>query len=847
MNINEDKFTNKSADQIVKDVLLQHKNNTQDALAYIKNISNDDGLSLSDETKEQLKKAEDMLVNRAKRESLSEGWGLFKQKEEPVKYPARLITFPPFKKEPTIMQLPGITSLEDPIIDQALQLMRKRHPHSIINLESELGRKTFYENSIRDYKIHAYDKQGNKKEFHAGNLPLAKSLSEKLYESDLYESIDVLEKDEVVDSYHGLKEGGWTSKKKQQNKDSIKNPDTFFTKTANDIVKSNTVDNIATIGLSALTGITPALLKGVTKTAKDYVSDKINTHKKYKQGLEDLNREYGIKEDIYDSDVGSDDYIDHNKETTDLTDNLYYILSDIHPSLGDKRRPKLYWPEKYLNLLNSNGSFEIKGDNVFGDVMPARLIDNNRDNLSEKIRFILNGIKIANPEAPQGKDLVNALNSMDAEEFKQKYLNENEDIVFLLPKFPVAFTGYSAKTGNPSFAWQNGKSNQAIPVSVKDFKKIWNSVDNMGVKEKFEKKHSEDSELSLSAYLTAIEYLDEQYPNWEERYRDKYDLDRFDNITKAKIYQDWKNANQSSMIKTGTELTKDYIDKKYYLPELNKELSKTLKSINSGLSNFIIAGVKSLENNKEKQEEFIEQVLNALYNTDDPNSTDSDNIIDFINNTGIYYAIDNQLNSIDNGKVKNKESQLRAYDKENNTNYYNEFQKDKNEILKKCLDNNPRTGIKIINPNKLKQAKKEIDDLCNEITYQLNLNAPTGNNLSKKDKLLNKQDQIDAPAALALLSYIDHKLPQRIDKANRDDKELTGRDNYKKLALDFLKDLEKKYGDLNSPEATEEILKFKDKIKDDIKNPHTNTYNSVKHYAVQALKNRILNAADEEE
>ena len=165
MNINEDKFTNKSADQIVKDVLLQHKNNTQDALAYIKNISNDDGLSLSDETKEQLKKAEDMLVNRAKRESLSEGWGLFKQKEEPVKYPARLITFPPFKKEPTIMQLPGITSLEDPIIDQALQLMRKRHPHSIINLESELGRKTFYENSIKDYKIQAYDKQGNKKEF----------------------------------------------------------------------------------------------------------------------------------------------------------------------------------------------------------------------------------------------------------------------------------------------------------------------------------------------------------------------------------------------------------------------------------------------------------------------------------------------------------------------------------------------------------------------------------------------------------------------------------------------------------------------------------------------------------
>ena len=77
MNISENEFANKSADQIVKDVLEQHKQNAKDALAYIQNITTDDGLSLSKETKAQLKKAEDMLVKRVKRESMAEGNACF--------------------------------------------------------------------------------------------------------------------------------------------------------------------------------------------------------------------------------------------------------------------------------------------------------------------------------------------------------------------------------------------------------------------------------------------------------------------------------------------------------------------------------------------------------------------------------------------------------------------------------------------------------------------------------------------------------------------------------------------------------------------------------------------------
>ena len=44
MNINEDKFLNKSAKEIVDDMLSQHKT-PSDALAHTNELLNDDGLS----------------------------------------------------------------------------------------------------------------------------------------------------------------------------------------------------------------------------------------------------------------------------------------------------------------------------------------------------------------------------------------------------------------------------------------------------------------------------------------------------------------------------------------------------------------------------------------------------------------------------------------------------------------------------------------------------------------------------------------------------------------------------------------------------------------------------------
>ena len=884
MNIKEDRFTNKSADQIVKDVLLQHKNNTQDALAYIQNLTSNDGLSLSDETKNELKKAEDMLVNKAKRESLVEDLWPFKKKEEPKKYPAKLVCYPPFKKEPTVMQLPGITSLEDPFIDQALTLFRKKHPHSIIYLDSELGRKRFYENSIRDYKINAYDKEGNKKELYAGNLPLANALSKKLYESDLYENVDILQEDKVINSYNKKDSKPELSLEKEDDKyfyfKSKKNPnklikkakkpsdkhdnDTFLDRTKKDLLNSPVVNNLATVGLSALTGISPVFLGGVTNTAKNYIQDKIANKNKYKQKLKDINQEFGIKEDLdaTSDDVGSDDYIIPENDTANLTDNLYYILHGIHPSLADKRSPKIYWPDKYKSLLPS---FEITidkvkpvPDNTSYDRMPANLITGYDPNAeSVKIPFVVKGIKLANQAAPKDNELKaelnNYLNADNIEEFKNKYISDDKDLIFLLPKFPVAFNGYSKK-GKPLFQYKLGKSNQAIPVTVKDFKKIWNDGVNFENKEKFEKKHIESEDKLLNEYLTALEYLDNQYPSWESKYFEKYGLDRFDVVTRSKIYKDWKEKNASSMVKTSSELTRDEIDKKYYFPEL---LNK-LKTINPTLGKQLENVVNRLQNNKDKQAEFTEKILDLFDNIDDKDINEA--LLKFYNDEASIYTVDSMFDPDMSKQIQNKEAELKNHDKLNHTNLYDQFKEEKNKIIKNSLFLLSIQGlgkVSVVDPKKINTLKIQIKELCNK--YQ-------GTKVDKFKQTTEKQKEIDSlndeilntlekytedetvgGKAIISLLMMTNKLPQSVNKASNDNSNLTTKEAYLKKVLEFIKELEKEHSDMNDPEIADKINAFKDKIATETKYPHSSTNSSVKHYVTQAYKNRILNSTDEDD
>ena len=113
MNINEDKFANKSAEEIISDMLTQHKNNSKEALEHIQDILKDDGLTLGDEAKANLEKAATILSDKG----LKEGWF---SKDAPKKYAVKFEVYLPFKKEPAQFQIPPVASLNDPLVKETL-------------------------------------------------------------------------------------------------------------------------------------------------------------------------------------------------------------------------------------------------------------------------------------------------------------------------------------------------------------------------------------------------------------------------------------------------------------------------------------------------------------------------------------------------------------------------------------------------------------------------------------------------------------------------------------------------------------------------------------------------------
>lgn len=844
MNIKEDRFSNKSAEEIVNDVLLLHKNNTQDALSYIKNISKDDGLSLSDETKTQLKKAEDMLVNKVKRENIVEAIWPFNKKEEPKKYQARLIAFPPFKKEPTIMQLPGITSLEDPIIAQSLAIFRKKHPHSIVNLDSELGKKTFYENSIRDYKINAYDKKGNKKELCVGTLPLAINLVEKLYESNEYTKMDILKENDILTSYSGLKEG-WSIKKDKKTPKDDKKDDTFLNKTVSDITNNSTIKNIATIGISNLLGTTPALTTGITDTLMNYGLNKTRSSRNHRQALEKLNQKYKIKEDnVTDQDVGFDDYIDTKKDTSNLTECFYYILSGINPVLADKRKPKLYWPKDQANKLPLSLVRPGKNNEDDGHVIDLKMAVTNKDSylsdpkfdhsvLYPEVRFTLNGIKLANPNTPKNKELISLLNNNNAAEIKKEYFNPYEDEVILLPKYPKEFLGYSIRTGDPLYSWVNAPSDQAFTVSVAEFKYIYRSNANAEIREKLDKKYGESPETLLNMYLVTANYLDEQYPTWEKEYLDKYDLGRFDLATRGKIYLDWKNAQTATTIKSARELTKDEIDEKYYYPKIQKELDTVYKELKLPFS--VDNLTKFYFEDDESKKEFKDELLTAFDESEKPSKKAA---IDFLNNQGRFYIakylINKKFNNIlYNFEQKSNESII------NNPDFITIVDKATNSST---LSNG--INLKIINIEALNKLGSEIKS-----TFDIKYDAKKIQNKQKADNDFyhgNKYDII-----MDTYTSDDNNYIEPIKKIKDILPKLSNTQEYKEKFVSLIDDLEKQYGDLSqSDEAIEKINVFYKQLANDLDTARIDRKSirgKVDMYTDKAMANEILKYLDDED
>lgn len=728
MNISEDKFANKSADQIVKDVLEQHKQNAQDALTYIQNITADDGLSLSKETKAELKKAEDMLVNRVKRESMVEGIWPFKKKEpEPQKYPAKLLCFPPFKKEPVEVMLPPITSVDDPIVDHYVKLIRAKHPHSPISLRSEAGWKTFFENSIQDYTVKACNKNGKITESRVGNLPIAMALSEKLYESNNYTKIDVIKENKTISSYRGLKEGWLLEDKKTPDEEDfeynyykdtedpnklnkrkksyglskadMKNSD-FWTTMGNKVLNTDLAQTMGQAGLSAVTGIHPSLLGGATHAITDYILNKHNNKAIQQNKLKDLNAKYGIEETENDDKITVDeiqpkDYIDPDKSIGNITKRLLYILSGIHPSLDDTRKPKIQWPEKYIEKcpmpkLNS--------------LVPERY-------------FVLGGF-IPSKEIPLNDELFNELSSLVADEeglnnFKQTYLNPSEDCVVLYPKVPVKQIGVGA-AGQPLYQWKVDEDHPiSIPVNI--FKAFLDAPENNETMTKFRKRHNENLNNLLARDLLVMNDIKGDYPSWEEKYNDIYDLDRFDLTTRFKIYQDWKKANVQSSIHTGKELTKEEIDQKYYYPMVKNELKLGNPSYNM-LFNNIQTISKLLASKKSKLKDFENDLNEMLSNIgDDPKENDAI----FINNWNevfIRYLVENTINQLTDDKLYKTEEVL----KDTGSERLDEFNKAKDALIDKYITRVNRYGLSL-NISKIVNTP-DIKNKINQDVNQLYIN-----------------------------------------------------------------------------------------------------------------------------
>ena len=347
MNINEDKFANKSAEEIVNDVLLQHKNNTQDALGYIKNIANTDGLVLPEETKKELKKAEDMLKNKLEEDISLPNWWPFSKK-----YDIEVSCLPPFKKEPVKITVNQAKGFDDPKVLEVYKKVRNKHPKSPIYLRNpELGRKVFYENSIHDFKVEAiYASESRKETLEAGTLEIAMQMAEKLWKTNKFDQVLVFKKDKPVCELNKQSNGWIVHDKKSKNnikpntndtEDNNWNSEHPIKQLTNDFFNDQTTQEVGSALLSSATGIAPHFLTPVTRSLTNLLLNRLNRTKGESCELKEdefVEPEIFNKKDMLNS---------RNEYAYDLDKRLIYELHEINPAYDDTRKPSWLLPKEY--------------------------------------------------------------------------------------------------------------------------------------------------------------------------------------------------------------------------------------------------------------------------------------------------------------------------------------------------------------------------------------------------------------------------------------------------------------------------------------------------------------------
>ena len=589
MYINEDKFSKKSAVEIVNEILAQHDNNPSEALVYTNMILNKDGLNLSKETKDSLLQVAQMLTNKieeAKNQmtfktivdsmrpefSLDEGFfdkfkkptitsksvdpsdeKIAKLLNEPIfddTFEAKLVVYPPFKKEPDMITVMDARALSDPKIQNAYHILRKRYPKSPIRLYSERGNKTFYENSKTDYEVQVSNNNGLLEFYNAGNLNIALSMAETLAaDKTLTEAVfNIIDKktNETVARYNN---GNWQTELKEDKEE--------FKTHLKDLVIA---------GASSVLGVDPAVINPIAGP----VYDKLTSTKKTKD--KDTATKKQKKQDKEDTKK-----FNEWKNSSRIKPAVQVIKNWITSNVKDKEKAKLVYDEykvflydiykkspnmATINLVKTSKTYlkkvikekdkkEAVDDNRKPDyfVKDAEFIrDRNYANIDERIRYAQSGLhpdlddyrkpawivegyeKYFDEKAQQTYPQTFKLDGISQEQIEDENGNFVAKWVYLRPYIQKDPT-VSTTTPLKSF----------LQMSVQDFKNIMNDPINLETLMKFEQKHPESPEDIIALEIELKQILDEKYPIWKNAYWDKYELDKYDEADRASIYLMHKN------------------------------------------------------------------------------------------------------------------------------------------------------------------------------------------------------------------------------------------------------------------------------------------------------------------
>ena len=329
MNINEDKFANKSAEEIIDDMLSQHKNNSKEALEHMQDILKDDGLTLGDDAKANLKKAVDILSDKG----LKEGWF---SKPAP-KYAVTFEVYLPFKKEPAQFQIPPVSSLNDPLVKDAVAKIRKRHPRSTIYIRSELG----------DQKI------TEEKEPKKGGFVKA------LLSNDITKNL-------AATALAGVT-GISPIFTKTLTNGMLKATADKFESTKEYQVNLYTENTQYTCYVGSL-GIALTLAEKSSEYSKVDVLKENNIICSYDRSLKEWSTndiKNTLKEDIYsDDDIEAHSYVDLKQDLANIDERAKLIQCHLNPNLIDSRKPKfhnIFGRKEYVEIpgLNNKESGEV--------------------------------------------------------------------------------------------------------------------------------------------------------------------------------------------------------------------------------------------------------------------------------------------------------------------------------------------------------------------------------------------------------------------------------------------------------------------------------------------------------